>query len=206
MKKHIIFDLDGTLINTFPIMREAWRIVSKKFDLKIPFYEYKKFTGLPFDKIMDKLGLSNSRKEIKKLYFNETKKRSKKIKLIRGAKELINFLNKKGYLISIITSKPRENFNAIKSIIPNCIKLVICSDDTSYSKPDKNLIKFLLVKLPNKNSNLVYIGDTIFDMQFAINSGIDFIFFSDNEKNKMPKNIINKFNSVEKLLEIKNLI
>ena len=43
MKKHIIFDLDGTLINSFPIMAEAWKIVSNTFNLNISFNEYKKY-------------------------------------------------------------------------------------------------------------------------------------------------------------------
>lgn len=206
MKKHIIFDLDGTLINSFPIMEEAWKVVSQKFNLKIPFQEYKKFTGLPFDKIMEKLGLSNSKKIIAELYFNETKKKSKKIKLSKGAKELILFLNKKGYLISIITSKPRKNFEPIKKLIPKCVELILCSDDTNFNKPDKNLIKFLLSKYPNKTYNLTYIGDTIFDLQFCINSDVNFIFFSDNGYNKIPKNLINKIKSVDKLLKLKQML
>jgi phosphoglycolate phosphatase-like HAD superfamily hydrolase len=162
MKKHIIFDLDGTLINSLPIMEKAWKVVTNTFNLNISFYEYKKYTGLPFDTIMNKLGLSSIGDEIKKVYFNETKKRSKEIKLIKGAKELILFLNKKEYLISIITSKPRKSFQGIKHLVPKCIDLVLCGDDTNFNKPDKNLINYLLSQYPNKTSNLTYIGDTIF--------------------------------------------
>ena len=67
MKKHIIFDLDGTLINSLPIMEKAWKVVTDTFNLNISFYEYKKYTGLPFDTIMNKLGLSSIGDEIKKV-------------------------------------------------------------------------------------------------------------------------------------------
>ena len=206
MKKHIIFDLDGTLINSLPIMEKAWKVVTNTFNLNISFYEYKKYTGLPFDTIMNKLGLSSIGDEIKKVYFNETKKRSKEIKLIKGAKELILFLNKKEYLISIITSKPRKSFQGIKHLVPKCIDLVLCGDDTNFNKPDKNLINYLLSQYPNKNSNLTYIGDTIFDLQFSINANINFIFFNDNEKNKLPKNLINKVKTVDKLSKIQYIL
>lgn len=206
MKKHIIFDLDGTLINSFPVMKKAWKVVSKNFNLNISFHEYKKYTGLPFDVIMNKLGLSNIGDEIKKIYFNETAKRSKEIKLINGAKELIYFLNKKKYLISIITSKPRKSFHRIKNLVPNCIDLVLCGDDTNFNKPDKKLLDYLLLKYPNKTNNLTYIGDTIFDLQFSINANINFIFFNDNEKNKLPKNLANKVKIVDKLSKIKHMV
>jgi len=206
MKKHIIFDLDGTLINSLPIMEKAWKVVTNTFNLNISFYEYKKYTGLPFDTIMNKLGLSSIGDEIKKVYFNETKKRSKEIKLIKGAKELILFLNKKEYLISIITSKPRKSFQGIKHLVPKCIDLVLCGDDTNFNKPDKNLINYLLSQYPNKTSNLTYIGDTIFDLQFSINANINFIFFNDNEKNKLPKNLINKVKTVDKLSKIQYIL
>lgn len=206
MKKHIIFDLDGTLINSFPIMAEAWKVVSDKFNLKITFNEYRKYTGLPFNIIMDKLNLSSSTKEIKKLYFNETKKRSKKIKLIKGAKELILFLNKNKYLVSIITSKPRKSFDVIKKLIPKSVNLILCNDDTVFNKPDKNLIDFVLSKYPNKTSNLTYVGDTIFDLQFSINSDINFIFFNDKGNNKIPNNLVNKIKTVNELSKIKHML
>ncbi len=206
MKKHIIFDLDGTLINSFPIMEEAWKVVTNKFNLKITFQEYKKFTGLPFKIIMEKLGLSKIDEEIKNLYFSETKKRSKKIKLIKDAEEIIKYLHKKNYLISIITSKPRKSYNTMKNLIPKNVKTVLCSDDTEFNKPDKKLIKYLLSKYPNKESNLTYVGDTIFDLQFSINSNINFIHFSDFKKNKLPKNLANKIRTVDSLLEVKELV
>tara|TARA_Y100000389_G_scaffold167531_1_gene172772 strand:+ start:20331 stop:20951 length:621 start_codon:yes stop_codon:yes gene_type:complete len=206
MKKHIIFDLDGTLINSFPIMEKAWKVVSKNFNLNISFQEYKKYTGLPFDDIMNKLSLSNIGDEIKKIYFNETAKRSKEIRLINGAKELIYYLNKKKYLISIITSKPRKSFHHIKHLLPNCIDIILCSDDTDFNKPDKKLLNYLLSKYPNKTNNLTYIGDTIFDLQFSINANINFIFFNDNKKNKLPKNLINKVKIVDILSKIKHIV
>ena len=206
MTKHIIFDLDGTLINSFPVMEKAWNKVIKKFNLNIPFNEYKKFTGLPFDKIMEKFNLSKITKEIKSFYFSETKKRANQITLINGAKKLITILKNKGYKISIITSKPRKSFNSLKKLLPKNIDLILCSDDTNFEKPDKRLINVYLKKCNVKINQLVFIGDTIFDYQFSVNSKINFIFFSNNGQNKLPKNLVNKIKSVDKLLEVRFLL
>ena len=201
--KHIIFDLDGTLINSIPIMEKAWKDVQSVIGIATPFSEYKKYIGLPFELIMEKLNLSNLLNEIHEVYFDATKKRSREIGIINGASEIVNFLKKKNFVVSIITSKPRKSFETIKSIIPNNIDYIICSDDTKYKKPDKNLIGYLLKKFPNDLKNLTYVGDTIFDLEFSVNSGIDFIFFSNHKKNKLPTNLLNKIKSVDELIEIK---
>lgn len=206
MKKHIIFDLDGTLINSFPVMAKAWEKVSDKFNLNIPFQNYKKFTGLPFNIIMEKFGLSSICDDIKKVYFNETRKRSQEIQMIDGSEDLIYSLKEKGFFVSIITSKPRKSFDSIKNLIPKEVDFILCADDTSFSKPNKNVLNFLTDKFPDKKNNLLYVGDTIFDLQFSINCQIDFIFFSNNNTNKFPKNLVNKFNMIDNLNDIKSLV
>lgn len=205
MNKHFIFDLDGTLIDSFPVMAKAWERVSYEFDLKIPFQNYKKFTGLPFDIIMEKFGLSAICDDIKRVYFEETRKRFQEIQMIDGGKDLICYLKDKGFFVSIITSKPRKSFESIKRILPKNIDLVLCADDTSFSKPNKNLLNFLIYKFPNKKENFLYIGDTIYDLQFSINCEIEFIFFSNQNKNKLPINLINTFKTVDFLNDLKSV-
>ena len=84
--------------------------------------------------------------------------------------------------------------------------MILCSDDTNFNKPDKNLINFLLSKYPNKANNLTYIGDSIFDLQFSVNANINFIFFNDKGENKLPNNLANKIRAADELLKIKNML
>ena len=53
MIKLVLFDLDGVLINSLPNMRKALKLTSKKINVKLSFKEYKKFLGLPFEKILE---------------------------------------------------------------------------------------------------------------------------------------------------------
>ena len=62
-KKLIIFDLDGVLINSLPNMEYSWNMVRKKYNLPIQFSQYKKFIGLPFYIILNKLNINKNKKK-----------------------------------------------------------------------------------------------------------------------------------------------
>ena len=70
--KHISFDLDGTLINSIPVMKQAWKETMVELGLAVGFENYKRYIGLKFDDIMKKLGLENISNEISLLYFKKT--------------------------------------------------------------------------------------------------------------------------------------
>ena len=93
--KTIIFDLDGVLIDTKENMRLSWEQVRKKLNINQKFDDYFKYIGLPFDKILKKIGIKNNISKITKLYKNQSILNFSKINEISGVKETIKILNKK---------------------------------------------------------------------------------------------------------------
>ena len=59
-KKLAIFDLDGVLIDSIPNMRYALKHTSSFLKLKLSFYKYKKYIGLPFEEIMKNMGVKKN--------------------------------------------------------------------------------------------------------------------------------------------------
>ena len=55
MKKLIIFDLDGVIIDSKENMRVSWKAVNKSLNLKISFKRYFDKIGMPFEDILKKL-------------------------------------------------------------------------------------------------------------------------------------------------------
>jgi histidinol phosphatase-like enzyme len=53
---------------------------------------------------------------------------------------------------------------------------------------------------------MLYIGDMIFDLQFAQNLGSHFLHFNNKGENSLPKNLVNDVNSISSLIEIKKII
>ena len=203
--KHISFDLDGTLINSIPVMQQAWSETMFELGLAIGFEEYKRYVGLPFSRIIEKFGMEKIQNEIESLYFHKTKKYSNQINVVHGAVDILEWCKKNEITTSIITSKPRVNTQAIISEKKLDVDFVISGDDLKNGKPFPEPGIKVLEKFDINVEHMLYIGDMIFDLQFAQNLGAHFIHFRNEGENFLPKTLVNNVRSISKLVEIKKL-
>jgi len=194
---HISFDLDGTLIDSFPLMKSSWENVNKNLNLKIGWERYRKNIGLDFDEICENLDLNNEKMRIKRMYFDYNKENVDKIKLFSGVRELIKEIEKNEISWSIITSKPQYTAKDIIDLFELKPEYLICCDDVSKGKPNNESSVLLKRFYKNKKfRDYYYVGDSIADHIFAINSGFKFIQFYNNDKasdqtDEEENNIIN---------------
>jgi HAD superfamily hydrolase (TIGR01549 family) len=189
--QHVSFDLDGTLIDSFPVMRAAWENVCREFSLAIPFEQYRLYIGVPFEVIMSKLGLSESCDDIKKVYFDYTQRYASDIAVFDGQSKLFSRLRDNNISISIITSKPRANAQHLIEKFDFDVDFLICGNDFAVGKPHPRPMDELLKNLDIERHTVVYIGDMLSDLQFAVNSNVEFIFFSGGEYSDINDLVLN---------------
>lgn len=197
----IAFDLDGVLINSIPNMQEAWKNTCTKNNFNIPFSKYKKLIGLPFVEILKKLKIKRNFKNIQKDYRFFSSKHINLIKIYPNIRNILKKLKQK-YKIVIITSKERKRAVNVLKKKKLDYDMLVTPNDVKKGKPNNDSTRKVLKELSLKRDNMVYIGDTIFDYQFAKNSKINF-FFADwgygclkiNKSKKIyrPKDILNLF-------------
>lgn len=197
--KLIAFDFDGVLINSIPNMEKAWKSTCAKHKLNISFSKYKKLIGLPFIEILKKLKIKENYINIQKDYRFFSMKNINFIKLYPGIRNFLKKLNQK-YKIAIITSKERRRaVNILKRKQLN-YNILVTPNDVKRGKPYPDSVEKVLKKFSLKRFNVFYIGDTIFDYQFAKKSKISFFFanwgYGNIKKNKLkkinkPKDILN---------------
>jgi phosphoglycolate phosphatase len=178
----IILDLDGTLIdsekchfNSFvkAFERNGFKL-NKKDKLKI-----KSVFGMSSESIINSIVKVNNKllnkitNDVKKIAITEE---IHNVKLINGS---INFLkkNSKNNVLAIATNSSKDFTNVIlkKLDLVNYFKLIITPNNTLRSKPDSDMINYILEKLNYKKKDCVLIGDSVFDMISAKNAKIKFI-------------------------------
>lgn len=198
-KKIICLDLDGVLIDSIENMRLSWDKTMLNNNISVPFDNYKKYIGLPFEEILKKINISNNVKQIKKDYRKNSLKYKKKIKPIRELIKFVNYLYRNKFIIIIITSK--ELFRAKKFL--NKFKIInhhiITPEELNYGKPNKEAIDIIVRKFKLNKRYLIYFGDTKIDYKFSVNSGIDYIhcnwgYGNLNYKNSIELKQINYLN------------
>ena len=200
--KHISFDLDGTLIDSFPIMKVAWETAMVTLNINCSFEKYKKYVGMPFSKILELLDLSSYEKQLTELYFSHTRRLSGDVNIFHGADEVFSRAHKMGLSTSIITSKPRENAQLLCSQLNIPFDILVCGDDHHQGKPHANVAKAVFEKFDLAPLEVIYVGDMVVDLQFAINVGMHFIHFNGNGASNLPDNIANEFKSISCLTQL----
>jgi phosphoglycolate phosphatase-like HAD superfamily hydrolase len=200
---HISFDLDGTMINSLPLMKLSWENVNSRLNLGIGFEEYRKNIGLSFSQICKNLSLERLELEAYDLYFKFNQENIDKIKPINGLKECIEWMSVSNIDWSIITSKPKITTMPILKLFDLNPKVLITADDVENGKPYIDSSQLLTSQLSDNINKIYYIGDTTIDHLFAVNSGFEFIEFNQLLENKY---ILNKRLVISNLAEIKNII
>ena len=201
--RHVSFDLDGTLINSFATMKIAWEEATSELGIHCGFAEYRRYVGLPFPKILALLGLTNFEIELNELYFANTRRLYDQIPLIDGADEILRWCRAQGLGSSIITSKPRQNSELILQKMGFEVDRLVCGDDLTRGKPDPMAGRLLCEAFGLEPAQVLYVGDAIFDFQFALNTGMDFLLFDNHGDNRLPANMLNPVKSVARLSDIK---
>ena len=177
--KNYIFDIDGTLLDTYSVAYKAKEKVLKEYN--IPFD--KKLFDLGFsstsEKSLELLGVDlNTRlgQEILKeesVYYNEF---SKDIKVFDGAIEVIKYLKDNHAGLAIVTARNKDEVYTepkLSELLPY-FDYVITVSDVKNPKPDKESLE-VLFKLSNwEKDESIFIGDSDNDRKCAKSFGIKF--------------------------------
>ena len=180
MIKAVIFDIDGTLIDSNDAHAETFVKAFAKYDKEVSFEELKCLIGMGADKILEKYLSSNEidefgddlteyRKEIfLNYYFPE-------IKVFPKVREFFVRLEKDKIQTALATSagdEEKKKYNKLLNI-SDFVEAETSSDDAEESKPAPDIFQAAFDKLDEVGKDeTVIIGDTIYDVEAANKAGI----------------------------------
>lgn len=174
--KHIIFDIDGTMLNTEPVLLKVLQeLILNLQNRKVEISDLVFTSGIPGNIALSKLGFEDP-ESINKLWNEAFLKRFHEVHLFEGIETLLKELHDKRVNLGIITSKTHIEYknDFLPFRIDHFFGTVICVDDVIEPKPSsESMIKYLEQNQISPNEAL-YIGDTFYDMQCAKNVGVDF--------------------------------
>lgn len=176
MKKLIVFDLDGVLIDSKKNMQASWSRVNYLLGFKVKFSNYFKNIGMPFEDVLKKIGIKRDITKAKKIFRDASNQNISLIRPFLHVKSTIERLKKRGFELAVITSKERSRTLKILKRFNLKFKHILCPIPGNKGKPDPFLLNNLIKKTNKKKEDTFYIGDTYIDYKFAKNSGVNFIF------------------------------
>ena len=167
MPKTIIFDLDGTLIDSAAGIVEAFNYAMNQNGLKSqPAAEIKKHIGYSLEHMFGQYTNSNS--ELLKSHFRARAVQTvvKSTNPLEGASDTVASLFESGYKLGIATTKIRSHIDGILNKLGwgKYFCQVIGGDEVTNIKPDPEQFSSLMALMKADPENTVIVGDTINDI------------------------------------------
>ena len=137
----LVFDLDGTLIDTMPAHFLCWQEIAKKYNFDFPEILFYELAGRPAKRIvehinktqnkhLDKFQIDNEKEELYLKYLPE-------LKLVNPVVDVAKFAKQSAMPIAIGTGARRDiaimTLEATK--LSNLFEIMICSEDVKEHKP-----------------------------------------------------------------------
>ena len=180
--KNIVFDLDGTLIDSSEGIYYSYLDAIKASGLSIKpinFNNFRSKIGPPFEimckLIHNNLNEDNLRLLVSKFRYIYDFDGFKTYKIYNNIYQLIKYLHKSGHKLYILSNKREIPLKEIiKKDFPDYFIKVWGRNNKYFSK--SKILKDLVKK--DTNGKFLFIGDTINDKKAAEEAGVEFIFVS----------------------------
>ena len=173
---HIVFDVDGTLIDTEEaVLRSLREVVLEIQKIDMAAHELRFALGIPGSDTLRKLGIDDFSRA-KALWHTFYLQYFNLIKVFDGIHEMLDDLSRQSYVSGILTSKTRAQYQ--EDFVPfglaDYFTFIVCADDTVHHKPHSEpMAKFLEISNADAR-NVLYIGDTTYDLECAQGVNVDF--------------------------------
>jgi HAD superfamily hydrolase (TIGR01549 family) len=183
MVQAVIFDVDGTIVDSVDLHAQAWKVAFEKFGKTIPFQEIRRQIGKGADQL---LPVFFSKQELIRFgeelddYRSDIFKREylPRVQAFPKVRELFQRIKEDGKKIVLASSAKADELEAYKKIarIDDLVESETSSDDADKSKPYPDIFQAALARLNGiAPENAIVIGDTPYDAEAALKANLETI-------------------------------
>jgi HAD superfamily hydrolase (TIGR01549 family) len=181
--RNLIWDFDGTILDTYPEITKAFINVLKKdygieYDYGQAYSLAKASIAFCIESLADEFNIATEKfsENFKKRYLGELTFEDKPFK---GVEEVLEYVSKRGGNF-LITHRGSESLNEF--LTRNDLKkyfIEIVSSDANFPlKPDPASFNYIIDKYKLKKEETLGVGDRILDIEAANSAGIKSCFFA----------------------------
>ena len=173
----ILFDLDGTLIDTIELILSSMRYAFAKLERDAPSdEEWSAGIGIPLFTMFrqyarddaDHAALLGAYREHQFAHHDRL------VRCYDGVAEVVRSLRDAGHLIGIVTSK--SEYLALRGLslvgLASQVDTVVGCDGSTRHKPDPEPVRIALHRLDTDPSNAIFIGDSVHDLMAGRAAGV----------------------------------
>lgn len=208
MVKLVIFDLDGTLLDSFNSIVKSFEIAAKAFGVNIDLNVVKDNIGIPSREILRKALRSEvSEQTIKEILTLRRKLHDElvmNVKLFDDVLPTLVELKRRGLKLALVSSNMRYRLKIIlnKNKLTHLFDSIVSYEDVKRPKPYPDMVLKALKDVGVKAKDAILIGDSINDIISAKKAEVIAVLI---DRSKTKKNMREDFR-VSNLKELLKLI
>jgi HAD superfamily hydrolase (TIGR01549 family) len=181
MAKAIIFDIDGTLVDSVDLHAKAWQEAFQHFGHDIEFHDIRSQIGKGGDQLLpvflSEEELKQRGKEIEN-YRSDLYKRKylNQVKGFPGVRELFLKIKQNGQQVALASSAKGDELQTYEQIahIEDLVEVETSSADAERTKPHPDIFEAALSRLGDDVSrdDVIVVGDSPYDAEAAKRAGV----------------------------------
>ena len=182
MLQGVIFDVDGTLVDSNEAHAGSWVDTLREVGIKVPFDVIWPMIGMGGDKLLPSAAGIESDSDLgKKLSERRWEIFQRdylpRLKPMRGSRALVQRMKSDGLSLIVASSASGNELGALMEAaeVADLIEMRTSSSDAEDSKPDPDIVQAAVRKSGLKSDDLIMLGDTPYDVQAAIGAHVKLV-------------------------------
>jgi len=171
--KAVLFDVDGTLLDTNYLHVVAWARGFAAAGVAVPATEIHRRIGMSGERLMEEL-CGEARDDVKDRWRQEYDSMRADLRALPGSQDLLRELARRGVAVGLATSSPAEDIEAIRKVLDldDVLAFVTSADDVDEAKPSPDIFAAALEQAGVDASDAIVVGDTVWDVEAAARCGL----------------------------------
>jgi HAD superfamily hydrolase (TIGR01509 family) len=177
-RRGVLFDVDGTLIDSSYIHTVAWWGAFRQYGHDVPMASIHQLVGMGGARLVDNL-LPSGRdrgedEDIMASHGALYASHWPSLRALDGAKELLGRCHAGGLAVALASSARDRDLQVMRSVLDAdpFIDAATSANDAEESKPAPDILEAALAATGLDAANVVYVGDAVWDMKAAAALGI----------------------------------
>ena len=177
-KRGVLFDVDGTLVDSTYLHTVAWWQAFRQAGLDVPMASIHRSVGMGGDKLVDRL-LPAARdkthdESIMAAHGAVFATFWPALRPFDGARELLAQCYESGFAVALASSARAQDLGVLRSTLraDSFIHAATSAKDARESKPDPGILEAALEAIGLPAGDAVYVGDAVWDVYAAGRLGI----------------------------------
>jgi 2-phosphoglycolate phosphatase len=174
--KGVIFDLDGTLVDSYQAIYLSFKYAYESMGLSpLPYESVKKVVGRGLGHTFQELlgaervpqALSLFRRKYEEIFRAHTH-------LLPDARTVVETLHRQGLQLAVATNKLGRFSRAIFAHfgMEKLFTVIVGDGDVSQNKPDPEMLYYAMEKMGVEKGGTAFVGDSLIDIRTAKNAGL----------------------------------